>query len=184
MDIPPLAHVDIKWQRLAQDAVTLDCVVVLPTFKRPDHVKATLASVLGQKTQRTFAVIIMDNHPEGAEGAAAVIPMMDNSDHAGVVLLALRRGNCAAYNAGFRTALALFETARHILIIDDDEIAPPHWMEKLLDRAEATDSDCTGAPQTPIFDPGSDSAMAAHAVFRPPFESGGRVPILYSSGNV
>ncbi|MEM1040423.1 MAG: glycosyltransferase [Pseudomonadota bacterium] len=183
-DPSALPHVKIIWSKLDAPTVTIDCVVVIPTFKRPEHLERTLRSVLAQKTMRSFAVVVMDNHPEGAEGAARASQIMKTQTAPGIVLLALRRGNCAAYNAGFRTALHHFPTASHILIIDDDEIAPPHWMETLLNRAAATGADCVGAPQDPIFEAGSDIDMAAHPVFQPPYMQSGSVPILYSSGNV
>jgi len=184
LDQLDLAHVALIWSRFDAPTVNIDCVVVIPTFKRPDHLERTLRSVLAQKTMRSFAVIVMDNDPEGAEGAVRARSIMESANVPGVVLLALRRGNCAAYNAGFRTALSCFPTAGFILIIDDDEVAPLNWMENLLNRAVETDADCTGAPQDPVFDPGSDIAMGAHAVFQPPYVQSGPVPILYSSGNV
>ena len=48
-------------------AAGVEVAVVVPTFKRPEHLVATLRSVLNQNTSRSFAVVVMDNHAEQAE---------------------------------------------------------------------------------------------------------------------
>ncbi|MGI9356771.1 MAG: glycosyltransferase family 2 protein, partial [Rhizobiaceae bacterium] len=103
---------------------------------------------------------------------------------AATVILAHRRGNCAAYNAGFHTALNTYQEASHILVIDDDEIARPHWMETITAIARDTGASFTGAPQFPVFEQEEKQVWANHPVFRPPYDRSGLVPIIYSSGNV
>ena len=49
----------------------VDVVVTIPTFKRPEHVLDTLASVRDQLTSRRYAVIVMDNDAEGLQGVGA-----------------------------------------------------------------------------------------------------------------
>ena len=39
----------------------VECVVVVPTFRRPDHLRKTLASLAEQKTSRRYAVIVVEN---------------------------------------------------------------------------------------------------------------------------
>lgn len=159
-------------------------VVTLPTFRRPDHLLKTLASLASQKTARRFAVIVMENDAEGMAGLQAARPLFEDGRIEGLLIIAHDRGNCSAYNAGWTTALAEFPDMAHLLVIDDDECAPENWIESLIGAAQATGADFVGAPQRPVFEQGGTDAYAGHPVFTPHYAATGRVPILYSSGNV
>ena len=184
MQAPQPEDITTVWSNANGANSGVEIIVVIPTFKRPEHIITTLNSVLGQKTNRKFAIVVMDNHAEGGEGAAVSTKLLNSHAVPATVILAHRRGNCAAYNAGFHIGLEHFPSAKWIQIIDDDEIARPDWLEKMAELAEQTDADCTGAPQHPIFPEGTSRKWIGHAVFRPPYETSGPVPILYSSGNV
>jgi glycosyltransferase involved in cell wall biosynthesis len=184
MQAPSPEDITTIWSNASTSNSDIQIIVVIPTFKRPDHVITTLNSVLAQKTDRPFAIVVMDNHAEGGEGAAVSADLLKQHTVPATVILAHRRGNCAAYNAGFHIGMEHFPSAKWIQIIDDDEIARPDWLEKMADIAEKTNADCTGAPQHPIFPDGTSRHWINHAVFRPPYEGSGEVPILYSSGNV
>lgn len=181
---PRDSEITIVWQSVPVPAEKVRVVVTIPTFKRPDHLKATLLSVLGQVTNIPFAIVVMDNHPEGSQGAQAAKFVLEDYNIPATVILAHRRGNCAAYNAGFHTALNTYPRASHVLVIDDDEIARPHWMETIIAVAQDTGAEFTGAPQHPVFENEDEQIWADHPVFRPPYEDSGSVPIIYSSGNV
>jgi GT2 family glycosyltransferase len=159
-------------------------VVTLPTFRRPEHLLKTLASLAAQKTARRFAVIVMENDAAGREGLRAAAPLFADGPLEGLVLVAHERGNCAAYNAGWLTALARFPAMRHLLVIDDDEWAGPDWIERLVETSEREDADFVGAPQCPVFEAGATESVHRHPVFTAPYSRTGPVPILYSSGNV
>jgi len=181
---PRDTEITIVWQSEPVSPETVKVVVAVPTFKRPDHLKATLLSVLGQVTSIPFAIVVMDNHPEGSEGAQAAQFVLEDYGIPATVILAHRRGNCAAYNAGFLTALNIYPDASHILVIDDDEIARPHWMETIAAVAQDTEAEFTGAPQHPVFERQEEQVWAGHSVFVPPYQESGTVPVIFSSGNV
>jgi GT2 family glycosyltransferase len=167
---------------LTPDSVKL--AITLPTFRRPDHLIATLNSLEAQGRGDDTAVIVMDNDADALEGAKSAAEWLKSSRLKGLVIAAHQRGNCHAYNAGWQTALAEFPNLAHIAVIDDDELAAPGWLEGLLQTAERTGADLTGGPQAPVFaDPALDS-LRRHPVFKPHYASSGPVPILYSSGNV
>lgn len=166
------------------DPAGIDAVVTIPTYKRPEHLLATLASVAGQKTERAVAVIVMENDAEARQGAAAAMPLFSAGSVTGLVLVAHERGNCCAYNAGWSTALEIFPDFRHLLVIDDDEIADPHWLERMCLTAEALEADIVGGPQVPVFESAELDAWRHHPVFRPPHGETGVVEALYSSGNL
>ncbi len=181
---PDEGDISVCWSNVSQEDRFVELVVTIPTFKRPDHLRTTLQSVLNQKTERKFAVVIMDNHPQDGEGAAAAQQLLEHSKIPATVILAHRRGNCAAYNAGWYTALERYPQARWIQVIDDDEIAHENWLDTMTEMAQQTGTDFVGAPQHPIFEDNGNPKWASHPVFRPPYDRGGTVPILYSSGNV
>ncbi|NMG37687.1 glycosyltransferase [Chelativorans sp. ZYF759] len=162
----------------------IECVVVVPTFRRPDHLIATLRSILGQETARSFAVIVVENEAEQREGLAAAGPFFETGEAQGLCIVAHERGNCCAYNAGWETALSVFPRFRYLLSIDDDELADIGWMENMCSAAEALGADIVGGPQVPVFDNPAHARWADHPVFSPPHQRTGRVEALYSSGNL
>lgn len=165
-------------------AEQFDAIVTLPTFRRPEQVVATLDSLARQETARPFAVIVMENDDEGRQGAEAAMRRLDAGDLPGVVIIAHERGNCSAYNAGWLTAMLAFPNFRHLLVIDDDELADPLWLDTMIDGCERFDADIVGGPQVPVFDAGGDARFASHPVFAAPYAQSGPVPALYSSGNL
>lgn len=168
--------------KLAAEAV--EVVVTLPTFKRPRQLLATLASLKAQETGRRFAVIVMENETEARAGARAALPLFERGEIPGMVIVAHERGNCSAYNAGWHTAILHFPDFRHLLVIDDDEIADPQWLERMCKAAETLAADIVGGPQVPDFAEAAHARWATHPVFAPPYRETGRVPALYSSGNL
>jgi len=184
IQLPDPQDITTTWSNADEISSQVDIIVVIPTFKRPEHVITTLKSVLRQETSRPFAIVVMDNHAEGGEGAKVSAELLKEHTIPATVILAHRRGNCAAYNAGFHIGLTQYPNAKWVQIIDDDEIAHGDGLENMAAVAEQTDADCTGAPQHPIFPEGTDRKWIDHSVFCPPYERSGSVPILYSSGNV
>lgn len=166
------------------DPETIEIVVTVPTFRRPKQLLDTLASLQHQETKRRFAVVVIENEADERAGATAAIPLFDNGEIAGMVIVAHERGNCSAYNAGWETALAAFPSFTHLAVIDDDEIADPCWLERMLGAASKFGADIVGGPQVPVFQPGGDRQREAHPVFAAPYAESGAVAALYSSGNL
>jgi len=182
--LPSDASVSIAGRSPGLAAETVEAVVTLPTFKRPKQVLETLASLKAQRTGRRFAVIVMENEAEAREGADAVLPLFESGEMPGIVIIAHERGNCSAYNAGWQAAIVQFPNFRHLLVIDDDEIAEPDWLERMCKAAETLGADIVGGPQVPVFVDPSHAKWAEHPVFAPPYRETGRVRALYSSGNL
>lgn len=182
---PPRLSIEVRSPGMGRpDGTAQRVVVTLPTFRRPEHLLKTLGSLAAQRTGHRFAVVVMENDAEGREGLEAARPLFEAGRLEGLVLIAHERGNCSAYNAGWQTALAEFPRLEHLLVIDDDECACEDWVERLVETAERYDADFVGAPQRPVFEPGGTTVYLRHPVFTPHFDRTGRVPILYSSGNV
>ena len=167
---------------LAADRV--ECVVTLPTFRRPDHLLRTLDSLRRQGTKRRFAVIVIENEATDREGARAAAPLFDRGLVEGLVIVAHERGNCSAYNAGWQAALMIFPAFEKLFVIDDDELAEPEWIDRMWAASESLPADIVGGPQIPVFAGNANVGRARHPVFLPPYERTRTVPALYSSGNL
>jgi len=162
----------------------VEIAITLPTFRRPEHLLKTLKSLETQKTDRNFVCIVMENDPDGGAGGDVATRFFKTSALRGIAVNANRRGNCSAYNAGWVTALSQFENLRWVMVIDDDEVATPDWVEKMTDAAIKLDVDMVGGPQQPLFEGNADPKWSQHPVFQPAHQQSGKVPIIYSTGNV
>ncbi|RWN62982.1 MAG: glycosyltransferase [Mesorhizobium sp.] len=182
--LPSDGSVSIAGRSPGLVAAAVEAVVTLPTFKRPEQLLATLASLKAQETGRRFAIIVIENEAEARAGAKAALPLFERGDIPGMVIVAHERGNCSAYNAGWQTAILHFPDFSHLLVIDDDEIADPQWLERMCQAAETIGADIVGGPQMPVFADAAHASWAEHPVFAPPYRQTGRVPALYSSGNL
>ncbi|MEO1747803.1 MAG: glycosyltransferase [Pseudomonadota bacterium] len=167
---------------LARDAVNV--VVTIPTFRRPDHLLATLQSIKAQRTSRNVAIIVMENEAEARDGATAAAPLFDDGIFNGQVIIAHDRGNCNAYNAGWFTALTQYPNFQYLCVIDDDELADINWIEQACSASEFYGADLVGGPQVPVFSGEPDMRWRSHPVFAPHYANSGLVPVIYSSGNL
>lgn len=161
----------------------IECVICVPTFRRPDLLEATLRSLAAQTIGPDFAVIVVENEGVEREGAARAATLLERGFFKGFVIVEPRQGNCKAYNAAWRCALTRFPALTHILGIDDDETADPAWLEAFLRAAKDAPAELFGGSVTPTFEDTSRSWLAAHPVFRSHYQSSGPVPTLYSSAN-
>lgn len=162
----------------------IEVVITTPTFRRPDHIIRTLDTLKAQKTHRKFACIVMENEAEQREGAEVCAPLFEDGTYHGVLVIAHDRGNCNAYNAGWLTAVTMFPNLKYLLVIDDDELAEPDWIERMCSTAEVYGADLVGGPQLPIFEGNPPIGWQRHPVFTPHYCSTGLVDIIYSSGNL
>lgn len=163
--------------------LSVGIVVCIPCFRRPQHLRLTLDSLVSQRTPRSFAVVMVENDAAGRESAPVASEYLGDGRLQGVCLVEKRQGNCQAINAAFETAQALFPAATRFLMIDDDEIASPDWLELMVRTAEATGADVVGGPVLPVFEDGSKPWLARHPAFRPAYDYSGAVPLIYGCGN-
>jgi GT2 family glycosyltransferase len=176
--------VSIAAQSPALERDRVDVVVTMPTYKRPEHVLRSLQSVMDQKTKQRFAIILIENDAEGLQGVTATKTLFEAGQIVGTLIIAHDRGNCNAYNAGWHMALQLYPNFKNLIVIDDDEIADPDWLERMCAAREQFHVDVVGGPQLPVFERADQAGFAKHPVFSPPHKVSGPVPALYSSGNL
>src|SRR3984885_10444499 len=150
--VPPAARQLVATSRSLDASV--ETVVCIPCFRRPQHLRLTLDSLVAQRTERRFAVVIVENDGASRGSVPVAAEFLASGGFQGVCAVEPRQGNCHAINAAFETALATFPAAVNFLMIDDDEIASPDWLELMLRAAEATKADVIGGPVLQNFDGG------------------------------
>jgi len=143
----------------------IEAVVCIPTFRRPDWLARTIGSVLAQKTDFGFAVVVVDNDAGGQEGASRARAMFADAGIETRVVVESAQGNCHAINRAFGTALSEFPEARHFLMIDDDEMALPGWLQAMVDTALREKADIVGGPVIRQFDVPVPESLAQHQLF-------------------
>jgi GT2 family glycosyltransferase len=163
--------------------LSVGIVVCIPCFRRPQHLRLTLESLARQRTPRSFAVVMVENDAARRESAPVAAEFLGDGRLQGICLVEARQGNCQAINAAFETAQALFPAATRFLMIDDDEIASPDWLELMVRTAEATGADVVGGPVLPLFDDDSQPWLSRHPAFCPAYDYTGAVPLIYGCGN-
>ncbi|OLF77838.1 hypothetical protein AWH62_03975 [Maricaulis sp. W15] len=113
--------------------------VILPTFRRPDGLRAALASLMAQSRQPD-EIIIVDNDPAGS--AARGVANARAVARCKVTYVHEERAGVAnARNAGWAAA-----TTRYVAFLDDDEIASAGWLESLMATATTLPADVVFGP--------------------------------------
>jgi GT2 family glycosyltransferase len=163
--------------------LSIGTVVCIPCFRRPQHLRLTLGSLAGQRTDRRFAVVIVENDALACGSVPVATEFLRSGKIPGLCVVEPRQGNCHAINAAFETALATFPAAVNFLMIDDDEIASPDWLELMLRAAETTGADVVGGPVLPNFEDDMKRGLRRHPAFRPAYDESGAVPVIYGCGN-
>lgn len=177
--MPPASPADHPELRL--DAVEI--VVCVPTFHRPDQLALTLDSLVAQDVASPFAVVVAENDARARRGAQVAERYFVERKLLGLCVVEPRQGNCHAINAAFAAALDRCPRARFVLMIDDDEIATPHWLRFMVSAAERTGAGVVGGPVHPRLAPGARPSLARHPAFAPGHTRSGPVPLIYGSGN-
>lgn len=161
----------------------VEVVVCIPTFRRPDWLARTLSSVLAQRTDFRFAVVVVDNDAARPEGAARAKELLATSAIAHRVLVEPDQGNVHAINRAFVEAQAAFAEAEFFLMIDDDEMALPGWLAAMVETAQQKNADIVGGPVLRQFDVPVPAAIARHPLFVSIEGTTRQVDQIHGSGN-
>jgi len=145
--------------------------------------RQTLQSLADQVTQVQFAVVVVDNDPVGMAGVPVAAAFFASGLLSGLSVVEPHPGNCRACNRAFSEARARFESAQYILMIDDDEVADPEWLDRMVGAARTHDVEIVGGPVAPHFIDGAPRAFARHPVYWPAYDRSGFAPMIYGSGN-
>src|SRR6202035_4018581 len=92
---------------------SIGTVVCIPCFRRPQHLRLTLESLADQRTDRRFAVVIVENDASACQSVPVATEFLASRKFPGLCVVEPRQGNCHAINAAFETALTTFPSASH-----------------------------------------------------------------------
>ena len=96
--------------------------VIVPTFDRPNTLRRCLVSLTDQISPRAIHILVIDNHPQ----SQLTPPIVAEFPHVQLVSEP-QAGSSRARNTGIRAVVTDI-----VAMVDDDVVAPPDWLEKLL----------------------------------------------------
>src|SRR3954453_16160415 len=110
MDGPDPAVMDLRALAAASSLLdpATEIVVCIPCFRRPQHLRRTLESLAAQRTNRRFAVVMVENDASNSGSFPVAAEYLASGKFAGLCVIEPRQGNCHAINAAFETALQMF----------------------------------------------------------------------------
>lgn len=158
-------------------------VVCIPSFRRPDGLKKTLASLATQQVDFAFAIVVIDNDGVGQEALAVTQSFLSDTGMLGQAFVEPQQGNCYAINSAFAKARNLYPSASYFLMIDDDEIASPIWLANMVRTAETLGVDIVGGPVIRAFDKPASKGVELHPLFGSIEAKTGPVDMIHGSGN-
>jgi glycosyltransferase involved in cell wall biosynthesis len=160
-----------------------EAVICVPTFRRPAHLEKTLASLVNQAGDIRFAVVVVDNDAKIPAGKAVADAVFSSGVLRGISVVEDRQGNCYAINRAFSTARETYKQAEFFLMIDDDEVADPAWLQRMVAAAKDNDADLVGGPVVRIFDGKPAVWVVRHPLFGTYSAPTGPIATLFGSGN-
>ena len=103
-------------------AESIAVTVIVPTFDRPNTLRRCLVSLTDQISPRAIHILVIDNHPQ----SQLTPPIVAEFPHVQLVSEP-QAGSSRARNTGIRAVVTDI-----VAMVDDDVVAPPDWLEKLL----------------------------------------------------
>lgn len=160
-----------------------EVIVAIPTFKRPESLKALLSALEKLETVAQIIVVVADNDPIGLEGYNLCREIAQVYRWPLDPIIAEERGIAQVRNALVARALS-YSDASFVAMLDDDEWPSPQWLDELLKVQVKTDADIVegsilfqAADDRPGFGAGFDGVSDMR---RP----SGAVAMLEGAGNL
>lgn len=141
---------------------TFDLVIGIPTFRRPAQLRALLASLLPELQAHPALVIVADN--DCGQEAPQVIEQFQASWPAARCVPVSARGVAQVRNSLIAHAELELPGWRWLVMLDDDGLATPGWLERLLATGEQYQAHLVGGPVQGELPSGS-SWLARNSVF-------------------
>ncbi|MEO1473286.1 MAG: glycosyltransferase [Pseudomonadota bacterium] len=133
--------------------------VVTPTFRRPGGLARAIRSVFAQTgapAEGGFSIVVVDNDPAGS--AAETLSQLATEAPAHITFTHAHEPRAGVANAR-NTAMSIVKT-RRVVFLDDDQTAPPGWLDALLAFHAQTPAAATFAPVETVLPEGIDSHHA------------------------
>jgi glycosyltransferase involved in cell wall biosynthesis len=128
-----------------------EAVIAIPTYRRPQGLEQLLRSLADLATMHGVRVIVGDNDAERCDGLATVERLRAQGYRWPLeAILVAERGISQVRNA-LITASLRHREASHVLMLDDDEIADPHWLDEMIRQQSLTRADIVGGRVNRLF---------------------------------
>eukprot|EP00913_Durusdinium_trenchii_P004211 g3903.t1 len=165
------------------DDALVEAVVCIPTFRRPKGLADTLTSLINQRGNVHFSIVVVENDAAAPVGAARAQAILSGSALPAAIVIEPRQGNCHAINRAFWEARERFRSAQYLLMIDDDEIADPDWVHRMVSTARETGAHVVGGPVIRRFETAVPASISRHSLYG--FIEGvtRQVPVIHGTGN-
>ena len=156
------------------DPASLDgegITVCIPTYKRPDRLGLLLADVLSQ-TRLPRQIVVVDNDPQ--KSAQDVVAQLRQAAGTIEILYDVQPEKNISLT---RNRAISHASSPWIAFIDDDERAPPQWLEALATAIVRYEADVVLAPVDPVLpEQAPDWIRRGNFYDGPVLPTGGRVP--------
>jgi glycosyltransferase involved in cell wall biosynthesis len=161
---------------------TTGLVIGIPTFRRPELLRALLDSLLPELQGRNACVVVADN--DCGSDAPAVVDAFRARWPASSCVPVAARGVAQVRNALVAEANRAQPDWRWLVMLDDDGLATPGWLDRLLGAGERYEADLVGGPVEGVLPAGS-GWLARNSVFASRKRwSTGLVPLLNTTQNL
>ncbi|POF34315.1 glycosyltransferase family 2 protein [Roseibium marinum] len=165
------------------DQTKIEAVICIPTFRRPEWLARTLASLANQAVDFRFAIVVVDNDAANPAGENAARDFFEKNAIPNSVFTEANQGNCFAINKAFSEALHAFPEAEFFLMIDDDETAAPLWLAEMVGLARREAADIVGGPVNRKFEGAVPDSVRNHQLFISIDGATRQIDQLHGSGN-
>ncbi len=118
--------------------------VCIATYRRPERLRALLDDLACQR-HPPMEVVVVDN--DGAASASAIVEAAAAAGTMFPIRYSVQSFKNLALTRNRTVALA---TGDWLAFVDDDERAPPDWLERLVDAATRFDADGVLGPVVPL----------------------------------
>lgn len=137
-------------------------VIGIPTFRRPELLGKLLQSLLPELINHPAFVLVADN--DCGKDAAAVVDAFRNDWPHCVCIPVPERGVAQVRNAIVKHAEEIAPNWCWLLMLDDDGLATPGWLGKLVEAGDRFDAHLVGGPVEGVL-PASANLLAHHSIF-------------------
>jgi glycosyltransferase involved in cell wall biosynthesis len=128
-----------------------EAIIAIPTYRRPMGLEQLLRSLAELATVNSVRIIVADNDVLKREGLATVEKLLAQGYRWPIeAILVGERGISQVRNALIEASLRHPE-ASHVLMLDDDEIADPHWLDEMIRQQSLTGADIVGGRVNRLF---------------------------------
>ncbi len=163
--------------------------ILVPTFRRPDHLEALLRMIDEAIRHDTATLIdnwqlrvfIADNDAVDREGSLRAERLRDSLSVDLEIIDEPRPGVSHVRNRLVEVALAW--QPRYLLMIDDDEWPSRNWIRHMLDTAEHYSADIVSGPVRPDFETTPPAWIVEHRLFDDAPLPTGEFPEVQRTGN-